>query len=416
MNKELFKKIILENQERIPHLDVIPRDYNLSGDHCRIITGPRRAGKTFLIYRKIKDLLAQGIDISRMLYINFEDERLLGLDVTGLDPILESYKELFTETPYIFLDEIQNITGWQKFARRLADTGYITMITGSNAEMLSGEMASSLGGRYMISEIDTLSFPEYLRFKGIETDSTTLYSGKRFGIQKHFTDYFYHGGFPELIRFQDKKEYLNTIFQKIFLGDIIARNKIRNPGALRMMVKKLAESTMDEVSFRRIRNILLSAGISVGTATLIDYTAYFTEAFLLGSITNYKAKITERETRKKYYFNDHGLLSLFLIDPGSALLETIVYKKLKRTYADQVFYLRDNYEVDFYIPGEAAFQTAWSLSDDQTRKREIDALVKARQAYKMDKMFIITWSEEEEIKTHDLLIRVVPVWKWMLEG
>jgi len=162
VTKELIKKIILENQERIPKLKVLPRDISISGESCVIITGPRRAGKTFLMYHRVHDLLGQGVSINNILYINFEDERLLEMDITGLDLILESYKELYAETPLIFLDEIQNITNWQKFARRLADNDYLTWITGSNKQMLSSEMASTLGGRYLVKEIDTLSFSEYL--------------------------------------------------------------------------------------------------------------------------------------------------------------------------------------------------------------------------------------------------------------
>ena len=415
MNKELIKKIILEHQERIPKLKVLPRNVSIAWESCTIITGPRRAGKTFLIYRQIQDLLMSGIDIRRILYINFEDERLLEMDVTGLNLILESYNELYAEMPMIFLDEIQNINTWQKFARRLADSGYLTMITGSNAQMISSELASTLGGRYLVKEIDTLSFTEYLQFQDISIENNTLFSSKRFEVQRHFEDYFYFGGFPELYQIQNKKEYLSSIFQKIFLGDIISRHQVRNPHALKLMVKKLAESTMDEVSFRRIRNIIQSAGIPVGTSTLIDYLNYFEEAFLMENLSNFHAKITERETKKKYYFRDQGFLSLFLAEPESALLETVVFNHLRHSYGENLFYLRNNYEIDFFIPGKAIIQVAFSMANDQTRKREFDALQKAAETHKIEKLQIVTWSEEELIPVKNNKIHILPAWKWLLE-
>ncbi len=410
----MIKKIILENQERIPQLTVFPREVTIPGEACCIITGPRRAGKTYLIYNKIQELLKTGTDVRRILYINFEDERLLEMDVTGLDSILESYRELYPETPLIFLDEIQNINSWQKFARRLADTGHIVTITGSNAQMLSGEMASALGGRFLVKEIDTLSFAEYLLFQDIKLENNALLSGKRFEIQRHFEDFFLFGGFPELYHFQDRKEYLSIIFQKIFLGDIIARNQIRNPHALKLMVKKLAESTTDEVSFRRIRNIIQSAGIPVGTATLIEYLSYFEEAFLMKSISNFNSKITERETKKKYYFRDHGMLSLFLPQPESALLETLVFNHLRKQYGENLFYMRANYETDFFVPGKVLIQVAYSMVDAQTRKREFNAMQKTAELHGIEKLLVITGNEEELVKTNNRLINVIPAWKWIL--
>jgi uncharacterized protein len=414
VNKELIKKIILENQERIPGLTVFAREMEIPDQTCCIITGPRRAGKTYLIYLKILSLLEKGTPVQNILYINFEDERLIGMNVSGLDMILESYKELFTEKPFIFLDEIQNIEGWQKFARRLADTGYTVVITGSNAKMLSGEMASTLGARYLAKEIDTLSFSEFLGLRNVRFEEQAFFSSQRFELQHHFDDYLKWGGFPELLHAPEQKEYLSNIFQKIFLGDIIARYQIRNPAAMQLMIKKLAESTMDEISFSRIRNILQSIGIQVGTATLIEYMRYFEEAFLIRSLANYRAKITERESKKKYYFRDHGLLSLFLADPDSFLLECAVFNTLKRKHGNNLYYLRNNFEVDFFIPDLMALQVAHSITDEQTKKREVAALIKTCETHHVDNLTIVTKSEEETIEDKKFKINVVPAWKWML--
>jgi len=315
MDKGILKKIILDNQERMPHIELVRRSYHPQMEANYIFTGQRRAGKTFFLFSLIQEMMKNGLSRENILYINFEDERLLELDINGLETLLESYKEMFSHKPILFFDEIQNIIGWQKFARRMADSDYSIYITGSNSEMLSNEMASTLGGRFLIMEIETLSFPEFLSFNGVQIGTNFEFSIERFQIQRLFDEYFSFGGFPELIKFTDKKEYLSNLFQKVFPGDIISRHQIRNPFALRLLIKKLAERTMDEVSFNRIRHILASTGVQVGTATVIDYIRYLQDSFLIREMTNFNAKISNRESKKKYYFRDHGLLSLFLMEP-----------------------------------------------------------------------------------------------------
>jgi uncharacterized protein len=414
--KDIIKKIILENQNRILGLEIVKRNYDPDPNANYIFTGQRRAGKTFFLYRMMQDSVQKGASIESILYINFEDERLIELDVSGLDIILESYKELFSHVPILFFDEIQNITGWQKFARRMADSGYRTYITGSNAQMLSNEMASTLGGRFLIMEIETLAFTEYLLFNGIQISGNLEFSPERFDIQRIFGNFFSFGGFPELIKFADKKEYLSNLFQKVFLGDIITRHQVRNPFALKLLIKKLAESTMDEVSYNRIRNIITSAGIQVGTSTVIEYLNYMKDSFLINELLNYNAKISSRESKKKYYFGDNGLLSLFLFEPEAFQLETLVFNVLRKLYGTQVYYLRNSYEVDFYLPGEALIQVCYRFQEYETRKREISALLRATEKYAVKSLNIITFSHEESITEGNNKISVIPVWKWVLQN
>ncbi|MDP2423386.1 MAG: ATP-binding protein [Bacteroidales bacterium] len=414
MEKSIIKKIILENQQRIPGIQIVKRDYATEPHANYIFTGQRRAGKTFFVFSLIQGMLEQGIGIESVLYVNFEDERLIGLDVSGLDMILESYREMFSHTPVLVFDEIQNIAGWQKFARRLADSGYRTYITGSNSEMLSSEMASTLGGRFMVLEIESLSFREFLLFHGIHLVNNMEFSPARFKVMRLFERYVAEGGFPELIRFSDKKEYLSNIFQKVFLGDIIARYQIRNPFALRMLIKKLAESTMDEVSYNRMRNIIASTGLQVGTATVIEYVKHLEDAFLISPLNNYSAKISSRESKKKYYFRDNGLLSLFLIEPEAFQLETLVFNKLRKMYGDHLFYLRNGFEVDFYLPGEALIQVCYRFREFETRKREIAALARAYEKNPAKCLTIVTFNDEETINEGNVTIEVVPAWKWIL--
>ena len=193
MNKELLKQIIVENQEFARKVEFFPRDISFEPSGNYVLTGPRRAGKTFAMFRKIQDLISTGTPPDSILYINFEDERLMEMTASDLNHLLEAYHELFDQTPLLFFDEIQNIDGWEKFARRLADQGHRIFITGSNARMLSREIATTLGGRFIVKEVFPLSFHEYLVANGITPERNWAYSNQRFDIRKQFENYFRFG-------------------------------------------------------------------------------------------------------------------------------------------------------------------------------------------------------------------------------
>lgn len=204
--------------------------------------GIRRTGKSYLMYQQIKQLEAAGVLLSQILYVNFEDERLLGISTDDLNTILEIGMELAgpDKKPYVFLDEIQNVDGWEKFVRRIADMKYRISITGSNSKMLSSEIASTLGGRFVIVDVYPYSFPEYLTANGMEGNSPdTMSTRDRADILNKYDEYVTYGAFPELVYIKSKREFLSSIYQTIYLGDIIARNKISNDFAVKMILKKL---------------------------------------------------------------------------------------------------------------------------------------------------------------------------------
>lgn len=416
MNKELLKQIIIENQEFVSRLEIVARKLVLEKNGNYVFVGARRSGKTFSMFRIIKDMLSADVPLSAILYINFEDERLMELTVDQLGFILEAHQELFSEQPVLFFDEIQNVDGWEKFARRMADTGYRIYITGSNAKMLSSEIATTLGARFLIRKIFPLSFGEYLQMNKLELENNWEYSSQRFEIRRMFNDYFYYGGFPEIIRFQEKRMWLENLFQKIFFGDLVARYKIRNDFALRLMIKKLAESTQDEITISRIKNIIQSTGIKIGASTLFEYIEFMKETWLIYGIKNYLAKISERETSGKYYFVDNGILSLFLMNAETILLENLVACQLIRLYGDGVYYLRSKSEVDFYIPEkQTLIQVCYKISMAETEKREVDALISAAQNVVTKEMLVITLDTEKVQEVNGFQIRFVPVWKWLLK-
>ncbi|MFI3287439.1 MAG: ATP-binding protein [Rikenellaceae bacterium] len=419
MKREIIKQIILDNQIEVASYQVNPRNFRFEDFGNYVLVGIRRAGKSFLLYQRMQELLSQGMDWSDMLYINFEDERLIDIGVEDLNLLLEVHLELYNRRPILFLDEIQNIDGWEKFARRLADSKYRVYITGSNAKMLSTDVQTTLGGRYLTVEVYPYSFEEFLRVNDLNVDESLFHStASRANIFNLFEDYFLYGGFPEGATLSAKRNYLTSVYQKIYLGDIAARNKVDNNFALRVMFKKIAESIKQPLSFSRISKILSSTGVKIGTQTVINYIGYAKNAWLLSSIQNIAGKIADKESNPKYYFIDNGILSLLLLNTNTSLLENLVAVTLLRRYGrqDAVFFYNKNVEVDFYIPDEEiAIQVCYNLStDSDTYQREVRALIKLQKVLPSKRMIIITKEEERTIEIEDKTIEVIPIYKWLL--
>ncbi len=415
MTKDSIKYLISYYQDFVSGITFEMRQYELEPSANYVFVGLRRAGKSYLMYQHIHSLLAAGHSIEEILYFNFEDDRIDIFNVSELDLIKTCYEEMYGHRPIFFLDEIQNIKGWEKFARRLADTGYRVYITGSNAKMLSSEIATTLGGRYLIKNVYPFSFNEYLSFRKVDmADKNAIYK-YRSGIMRSFEEYFYGGGLPETLLMKDKRSWISSLFNKIFFGDLVARHQIRNDFALKLMIRKLAESVKLPTSYNRIANIVSTAGKKISVDTVIDYIAYLRESWLILPFENLSARLSERESNKKYYFVDNGLLGLFLIDANTSLLENIVAISLRKQYEDNVFFYNKNIEVDFVVPDDGlAIQVAYSLADPTTEKRETDALMKFNAIMPMRQLIIITKDEEMVIEKDGTVINVLPVWKWLL--
>jgi uncharacterized protein len=411
--KDIFKKIIVERQEWLKNIRLIKREITFENEANYAFTGLRRAGKSYYLYQIIQEKFSKE-NYEQLLFINFEDERLMELTHHDLQYILDAYFELFEWMPIIFLDEIQNVPHWQKFVRRLADEGRRMFVTGSNAEMLSHEIASTLGGRFINKEILPLSFREYLSFKELSVTSKTKYSSERYKIIKEYEEYLHFGGFPELLQMNDKREFLSSVYQKLFYGDLIARYKVSNVVTLKLMVKKLAESVNNETSINRIKNLIKSTGVSIGNNTLFDYLNYLESSFLIASITNFHSKFTEKETNKKYYFLDNGILGLFLIDQPTKLLENQIYIELRRR-GEHPYFLKRKTEVDFYIPEKGMLiQVSYSIKNPETLEREVIGLRSAMKAFGITNSWIITYDETKELEVQEGIINVVPAWQWLL--
>ncbi|CAK7000951.1 MAG: hypothetical protein PARBB_00632 [Parabacteroides distasonis] len=416
MEKELIKSLIIEYQDFALNQDFITRPFSLEDKANYVFVGLRRSGKSYLMYQQIHHLIQEGHSIEEICYINFEDDRLVGLQLNDLEQIKRAYEEMFTYKPIFFLDEIQLIPSWEKFTRRLVDTGYQVYVTGSNAQMLSSEIATTLGGRFLIQEVYPYSFSEYLQAQQISLEKNWQFKPSvRSQVARSFNDYFHQGALPELLLFKDKRSWLRSLYQKIFFGDLIARYEIRNVNAMRLLIKKLAESVKQPSSYTRLANIISTAGAKVGTQTIIDYINYTEESWLIFSINNFASRFAEKESNKKYYFLDNGILSLFLFDPETSLLENQVAIQLKKIYGEQLYFYNQNIEIDFLIPDEGlAIQVSYSLQDPETEKREIGALLKADAFLHLKRMMIITRDEKRTIQVQERTIEVVPIWEWIL--
>lgn len=416
MNKELFRAIISENQEFIGSIPLVERPLHLEESGNYVFVGVRQAGKSYLLYQRVKELLGCGINLHDIVYVNFDDERLLGMTTDDFDLILQAYYSMYGGQPIFFFDEIQNVDGWANFARRLANQKHRVYVTGSNAKMLSRDIETVLGGRYLSVYVFTYSFEEYLKAIGISVSGGSQYGRKANELQRHFRTYFEWGGFPELVNFREKRVWLNSLYNRIFFNDLVVRHKVKNEDSLRMCIRRLAESVMLPCSLNRLSNLVKSTGMPCSPSTVMEYVRYLQESCLLISLDNYASKFVDKETVKKHYFIDNGLLHLFINNPDTALLENLCAINLYKRYGKGVYYFNRNIEVDFYVPDEKlAIQASFRMSEEATLEREIKALVALHGLYETQRNLIITYEDEGIMERDGIKIEIIPVWKWLLD-
>lgn len=422
-----IKTILRSNQVMVENVKVVHRDFDFYDGANFVLVGVRRAGKSFLLFQQMQHLLRIGKTWRDMLYINFEDDRLLGFETSDFERLLEAHNSMSgsDEHPILFLDEIQNIDGWHKFARRLADHKYQVYITGSNAKMLGSDVPTTLGGRYVVKTIFPYSYHEFLNANGVNlSDNQIRLTTEKAKLNWCLEEYMCYGGVPECATYPAKTEYLMSVYQKIYLGDIASRHKIENTFALRLMFKKLAESIKQPISFSRLTSLISSTGTKFSKSTAINYMEYSKDSFLVMPIQNMADNFTERKTNMKYYFVDNGIISLLTLDNRTSLLENMVATALWRKYEafeNTVFFYNHNIEVDFVVPEHGlAIQVCYDLGEEgsETYIRETQALLKISKKFSAyERLIILTYSGKEyKIKTDDKTIDVVNVGNWLLSN
>jgi len=422
MNKNSLKNIIQDQKEMIEQKLGQPNIIQRFGkESCLpyikypnvlLVSGLRRAGKSIFSH-----LLLSNVSYS---YINFDDERLFDASTKDLNTILECFYDLNGTFDTILLDEIQNIKGWELFVNRLREK-YKIIITGSNAHLLSHELATHLTGRYSLFTLYPLSFREFLNFRSFELNKNSYHSTKiRAKIHGLFDDYLFSGGIFEYYTFG--KEFLRNLFTSIITKDIVLRYKIKYPIVLEELALQLINYFSSKISISNLtKNLNLKS-----PHTTLKYIKYLENSFLFFLLPKFSYKIKEQlSSFKKLYVIDNGLinsLSFSFMENKGRFLENLVAIELKRmtTESGQELFYWDNYnhECDFIVKRgnkiKQAIQVCYELTA-QNKDREIKGLVAAMHEFKLNEGLILTNHEEDSIKTNNKIITILPVAKWILE-
>ena len=427
MKKELVKEIIRDfHMGVLP--ETLPRDLKIPLNFGKIVTliGVRRSGKTFLLFETMKQFMdRKGISKEHILYLNFEDERL-ELKRDELQYILHGYQELYPELDlskcYFFFDEVQNLLGWEKFVRRIYESVTRNIfITGSNAKLLSREIATSLRGRTIAFYVYPLSFGEYLQFHGVEKDM--YHSPTQAKIVHAFEKFMREGGFPELVYLQEslKEMVLQEYFNVMLYRDLIERFQFRNIVVLKYLLKRVMESVTTPLSINKIYHELKSQGYKVGKNMLYEYVDAAEAVFMILAVRKYSASVLKRElSAQKVYVVDNGLLNAvsakFTKDLGK-LLENLVLTELAKQ-GKSIFFYKNRKECDFVIVEagsvEEAFQVCYTVSDPDTLKRELEGLTIAMRKTGAKNGYILTMEEEKRIEKDGFVVNILPAWKFFL--
>ncbi len=427
--RNIFKLIIKEfHESKLP--EIKERNLGLPQKTNKIITlsGPRRSGKTYYFYQIINKL-KEKIDFSRIVYINFEDDRLFPLAVKDLDDLIEAYFELYPENKtkeiYCFFDEIQNIDNWEIFIRRIYDKEKAKIfLTGSSSKLLSKEIATSLRGRTLNYQIFPLSFKEFLNFKGVKLDKNFAYSQIRFRIKKLFQEYAVYGGFPEVVLESDdlKIAVLKNYYDLIIYRDLVERFAVRNTIFLKSLSKYLLTNFSAPFSINSYYQSL-EKPLRPAKETVLEYLSYLQEIELvfLAPIFSYSLK-TQQVNPKKNYVVDNGLRNAvcfrFSEDFGR-LLENLVFIELKRRNKE-IYYYKQKQECDFVVMNNLKASRAIQVTQElnkNNREREVGGLIEAMQKYNIGQGLVLVQDLKKETKEkiNSKEIKFVSLWKWLLE-
>ena len=414
-------------------VELKPRETQLPADSGKIVTVPgvRRCGKTSRMEAVVNRLLSSGVGRKKILWVGFDDERLVHMSSDELNQIIEAYREMFPEidisSVYMFFDEIQLIEDWEYFVMRLyKHYSKHIFISGSNATMLSTELKSALRGWPIEEETFPLSFREYCGFKGIKTDSWLEADLAR--VRNAFFSYNDEGGFPEVVLTENpllKTKTLQTYFDTMLLKDLVEHYGVSNIEVLRYYLKRIMSNLTKPTSIRAIHGDIKSRGLKVSKDDLYDWANHACDIFMFIRVANYSKSLQKAESSQpKYYCIDNGLRDAVLLpqsDDNGKKLENTVFLELyrRRTPIDRIFYYQGRGECDFVVQRgveiDSLIQVTWEMEDQETRQREISGLVEAAKATGCHNLYIITAdSSDDVILDNGMTIHVLPAWRWLL--
>jgi predicted AAA+ superfamily ATPase len=425
----LFKELIADFHHTWVGPELVHRKLQVPVVSGKVISviGPRRSGKTSVLLDLIKTLRVS-VGIENIVYINFEDERLT-MDASGFQALLDAYQQLYPDAGlsnvYWFFDEIQEITGWEKFIRRMQDTvSPHIFITGSSAKLLGREIATSLRGRTLAYSLYPLSFAEFLDFREEMPVGSEIHSSKtRNRLVAAFDQFMIQGGYPETVsvspdlRLRIHQSYLNIMIYR----DVIERYAIKNTLVAKDLLKRLVRNSSQIFSVNKYYNELKSRNISVSKDLLYHLVDHLAEAFIIGELPKWDPSlIKQQKALKKIYAVDNGLVSATLFlgtgDYGY-LLESLVFQELiKKDY--QVHYFQNGGECDFVATKDSKLdliQVCYEMNEGN-RHREVKGLVSACRRFGHPTGTILTHHQEDTFEVNGFTLTLVPVWKWALEG
>ena len=390
------------------------------------ITGPRRAGKSYLMRQMARKLFEKGVKRENILFVNFEDPRFTSLDTKLLAQIYDVYKGFLspTDTPYIFLDEVQDVAGWEKWVRTMHELKKAKLIvSGSNAHLLSRELGTLLTGRHIDLTVFPLSFAEYLMFNKIDVSKLFDIVGKEAEIEGSLRRYIESGSFPEVALSSKKTEILLNYFEDLLTKDLFRRFRVRKAALMKALIKYYLSNASNLMTFT-------SAGRSLEASpdTIEKFCGYFEDVYLFFSLKRFSYKVKEQDkSPRKIYSIDTGLcnsLGFRFSENIGKLAENIVFLSLKRKQflepQIELFYWKDvdHREVDFVVKDglkvKSLIQVCWDMRDEKTKNRELRSLAKAMKELKLSTAMIITEEAEGEETLNGNMVKVVPLWKWLL--
>jgi len=431
-NKETIKRLLVEFKE-----DGVPDDLknrkvkvDTHRKKAALLTGIRRAGKTYRMFQKIKDLKKEDV-----FYINFEDERLLNPTIHDLSQLVPTIKETFdvNEPIYLFVDEVQRIDGWERWARRLAedDSVYLT-ISGSSSQLSSREIASSLRGRTLTTHIFPLNFQEFLDFKGFDFEdiSHVKYSKEKPKLRRHFNEYLKYGGLPEIVLEKKEKRKLKILreyFSTIVARDLIERYSIEKVNVLESLMKLLVNNFSRLISFSKTRNWLKSMGLKVSKNTIANYFSYLKSSYFLFDVTIHSRSVKDRlQYPRKVYLIDNGfatsLTERFSSDRGwffeNLTAVTLYRKTVSNPQRELHYWKKDGKEVDFVVREglntKELIQVCSDLNVD-TKEREVKNLLAASKELGCNNLTVITDDLDDEEEIDGKKVNFVPLWFKLLK-
>ncbi|MDD2798002.1 MAG: ATP-binding protein [Bacteroidales bacterium] len=412
--KDILRIVIKEQQRQQVTSSEIDRGMPqelVDSQEILVISGIRRCGKSVLLQQIRKKQKDQDF------FLNFDDERLIKFQVDDFQLLHEVFIELFGEQRTFYFDEIQNIAGWERFVRRLYDSGYKVFITGSNATMLSRELGTHLTGRYVRYELYPFSFQEFIAFRQKELPADQIFdTAERGAIISLFQDYLTMGGIPLYLK-TSQDIYLKQLYESILYKDVLVRNKITNEKELLQLVYFLASNATKLSTNKSLSNVI---GVKNPT-TVRNYLEFVENTYLLFQISKFDFSLkVQLANPKKTYFIDNALilkLGFNFSENRGRLLENLVFIELKRR-GNEIFYHQGKGECDFVIRNgiavSQAIQVCAAFESETTKQREINGLMDAMVTYNLSKGIILTIETEEIVTLENKQIEIIPVWKWLL--